>query len=65
MGTWFNKSCLKPPSHHPKKYAKKVIHMCRVNRRCCRFLNKIIGKNIIVCIGEVRASLQVVPNVGH
>ena len=25
----------------------------------------IIGKNIIVCIGEVRASLQVVPNLGH
>ena len=44
---------------------KKVSQMCRVNRRCCRFLNKIIGKNIIVCIGEVRASLQVVPNVGH
>ena len=57
---------MKPPSHHPIKYAQKVSHMCRVNRR---FLNKIKEKNIInrqpVCIGEVRASLQVVPNLGH
>ena len=47
---------------------KKVSDMCRVNRRL-DFLNKTKEKNIInrqsVCIGEVRASLQVVPNLGH